>query len=1397
MMSVDSTDQTRKSGNGEKSVSAFRRIAPVINILNTLIASRLGILGASVYFVVVGFVFFLGHVDLGGVNILNFIVFEDIAMLAILAWAGPLALVLLLCIVLYLLLSGVSLVLEWLRGSGERPPKLFDKFEGLDYIALTPRSSVEGNTTNVAMKYAKLAGWVISNAAPTLVNLVILPVEACLRTGYRISLGCYELLRHLRAWIDGLVRSMSAGRVGDRALQRFPAPPRVSYLALTPLSSVEEDTTDVAMKYAKLGGWFVSNAAVTLVNFVILPIEAGLRAGYRVSLGCYEVLRHLRGWIDALVRSMSSGRVVDWASQRFPPLPAMSYLDLVPLSSVDTDTVNVAMKYSRITGWVVSNSAVTLVNFVVLLGEAGLRAGYRVSLACYEALRHLRGWIARLVRSMSAGRASDWTAQRFPALPTVSYLNLTPLSSVEGNSTDVAMKYAKLGGWIVSNSAVTLVNFVILLLEAGLRAGYRVSLACYEALRHLRGWIARLVRSMSAGRASEWAAQRFPALPAVSYLNLTPLSSVEGNTTDVAMKYAKLGGWIVSNAAVMIVNLVVGLFEAVLRLVYGVAFGLYEAWYEIRNWIDSFLSTAVKVVDETQTGLVFAAFLLPLMLALLTWVDEDKVTAFGYNLTIPHADALPLAGGESETGMLCTLQPLECYENSQLMASTRNYLFFRIGNKDGVGSNGTLGNDEASVFVILKDNLRCFEVAGKSPPNCKDPKENGGAVTLQTLAAGIHRTRQALDHYSWEILEDVGDVQRTVGEVGVEVRDTRESLGYHALQTAKDIGRVRVAVGDLGQAVATNIELTNAAVEGIEWTERAVTTNIDRTNAAVDGIEWTEWAVATNIGLTKTAVEGGERTERAVATNIELTNAAVEGIEQTEEAVATNIELTNAAIEGIEWTERAVATNIGLTKSAVEGGERTERAVAINIELTNAAVEGIEQTEEAVATNIELTNAAVEGIEWTEQAVATNIGLTKSAVEGGERTERAVAINIEFTNAAVEGIEQTEEAVATNIELTNAAVEGIEWTERAVATNIGLTKSAVEGGERTERAVAINIELTNAAVEGIEQTEEAVATNIELTNAAVEGIEWTERAVATNIGLTKAAIEGGERTERAVATNIELTNAAVEGIEQTEEAVATNIELTNAAVEGIEWTERAVATNIGLTNAAVEGIEQTEEAVATHIDELAVTERTVIDRTGGQNSYLFAGFDTTEYTLKDYHRRWLLAFYKVIRSCAKEEPGPHILVRGLASVEPYRAPIRQEFLNDQPDLCSPRTAQAERRNNCYLANQRLINVGGFLEHLTNDPKLLDDGVRVPANDSFRSETQSIAKELNEYCRAPEPRSFPTVSNHISLQPWCTIEEMEKFRVKYSDKSAVSDGPLHFLNRSAHIVIEDAGNCEWP
>ena len=129
---------------------------------------------------------------------------------------------------------------------------------------------------------------------------------------------------------------------------------------------------------------------------------------------------------------------------------------------------------------------------------------------------------------------------------------------------------------------------------------------------------------MSVERAVDWATQRFSPLPAVLYLELTPLSSVEQNTTDVAMKYGKLAGWVVSNVALALVNLVAGMFEAVFIVVYGIASGFYHAWIEIRIWIDSSLSLAVQAVEGTQTGLVFVSFLLPVVLA-CTYTEDVPI----------------------------------------------------------------------------------------------------------------------------------------------------------------------------------------------------------------------------------------------------------------------------------------------------------------------------------------------------------------------------------------------------------------------------------------------------------------------------------------------------------------------------------------------------------------------------------------------------------------------------------------------------------------------------------------------------------------------------------------------------------------------------------------------------
>ena len=135
--------------------------------------------------------------------------------------------------------------------------------------------------------------------------------------------------------------------------------------------------------------------------------------------------------------------------------------------------------------------------------------------------------------------------------------------------------------------------------------------------------------------------------------------------------------------------------------------------------------------------------------------------------------------------------------------------------------------------------------------------------------------------------------------------------------------------------------------------------------------------------------------------------------------------------------------------------------------------------------------------------------------------------------------------------------------------------------------------------------------------------------------------------------------------------------------------------------------------------------------------------------LDNNHKKWLGLFYKSARACSGENRRVRIRVRGFASNEPFK------------DGSGARAGNSDEKNR-ELANTRAHKVKNFLESLAKN-------------------TPDESSKLDGY---------PFT---IEFDPWSGHQELDEQRLV---EHRIGWGTIKpdFLNRSVHIIIEDAGKC---
>ena len=166
------------------------------------------------------------------------------------------------------------------------------------------------------------------------------------------------------------------------------------------------------------------------------------------------------------------------------------------------------------------------------------------------------------------------------------------------------------------------------------------------------------------------------------------------------------------------------------------------------------------------------------------------------------------------------------------------------------------------------------------------------------------------------------------------------------------------------------------------------------------------------------------------------------------------------------------------------------------------------------------------------------------------------------------------------------------------------------------------------------------------------------------------------------------------------------------------------------------------------------------------------------------HKEWLRQFYDSAQAYSEKNRPVRIRVRGFASNEPFKDKKGNEIPNS--DI-----------QNCRLANTRARKVKDFLKNLAKNTP---------------NETRDNGSQIIQSCERPEPISASGMGESgsqivcsdesskldgapftIEFDPWRTPQELDEQRLV---EHRIDWGTIKpdFLNRSVHIIIEDAGKC---
>ena len=381
----------------------------------------------------------------------------------------------------------------------------------------------------------------------------------------------------------------------------------------------------------------------------------------------------------------------------------------------------------------------------------------------------------------------------------------------------------------------------------------------------------------------------------------------------------------------------------------------------------------------------------------------------------------------------------------------------------------------------------------------------------------------------------------------------------------------------------------------------------------------------------------------------------------------------------------------------------------------------------------------------------------------------------------------------------NSKFERIEWlvgtgTEDGPVPSVSLAgrvaqlKSTVEANAQMTRSELQGLHASIGMGPGDEsEPPQSLAGTVAGLKAAMEA---DTRATRSELQGLHASIGMGPGDESEPPQSLAGTVAGLKA------AMEADTRATQSALDGIQLS---VGVSVGDELEAPKSLANTmaelKSAVEYSMPQLQVRRFELIDRTGSRTVYSLAGFDTGRNSLDELQRAWSSNVYDFLKACSKSD-APVIHLLGFASAQDF---LTENFDKKRTHLCKLNTERqkwTDRNisdyNNCYLANQRVANLAAYFRYLDKP-----EDTRSEAD--YQGYATDILDAMNNHCKnRSDNTSFDVFRDVgiVKLTPWCSVGQMkdERFRGPGPADSETGKIQPHFLNRSVHIEILDAGKC---
>ena len=164
---------------------------------------------AYVYFVSVALIYMWRHYDHNGLDLFNYLAFEDIAILTIAAWFGPFIAVPIVCIILAVILFLASFIVDFIR-EDDTIPKWTKSLPVIRYFPLQVRPSGPNPRVFRLEEYRKAAGLAARNVFYMLCNMGVLFIH-----GFVVLVYVLQFFGHLGTRLVRGAAQLAFRVVGD------------------------------------------------------------------------------------------------------------------------------------------------------------------------------------------------------------------------------------------------------------------------------------------------------------------------------------------------------------------------------------------------------------------------------------------------------------------------------------------------------------------------------------------------------------------------------------------------------------------------------------------------------------------------------------------------------------------------------------------------------------------------------------------------------------------------------------------------------------------------------------------------------------------------------------------------------------------------------------------------------------------------------------------------------------------------------------------------------------------------------------------------------------------------------------------------------------------------------